>query len=449
MLQIVRSHFRQLGTVASVALSIAFVGCNGPSSAGPAPKETTPSSPVSGNAEQAGTGSSAPGWTLTLEGVPSPTSARGVSPQLTVEGDRAMLSWLEPADTRASLKFAERTPAGWSEARVVASGNDIVVNDADVPSVRALADGTLAAHWLQEDGPDPEAYRLPVSWSKDDGRSWTKPVTPNHDKTKTQHGFAALFQAPGAGLGVVWLDGRTTSPEAPEGANGSMNLFAAVYGLDGKQTSEKAIDTRVCDCCQVSAATTSEGVIVAYRDRSADEIRDIYVTRFEGGRWTDPTPVHDDGWKIEGCPVNGPAVSARGRDVAVAWFTAATGQGQAFVAFSHDTGRTFGQPVRVDDAVTRGQVDIELLADGSAAVSWVEIANQRSEFRVRRIEQGGMRSPAVTVANGIGTGYPRLAQGRDELLFAWTEIESGSQRLRTARAPLRGTSGRDTTSASH
>ena len=32
--------------------------------------------------------------------------------------------------------------------------------------------------------------------------------------------------------------------------------------------------------------------------------------------------VHDDGWKIAACPVNGPMLSARGRDVAIAWFTA-------------------------------------------------------------------------------------------------------------------------------
>ena len=90
-----------------------------------------------------------------------------------------------------------------------------MVNAADVPSVRALAGGTLVAHWMQENGPDPEAYNLRLAWSTDSGATWSKPVSPHHDGTKTQHGFASLFQAPGAGLGLVWLDGRAADPDRP------------------------------------------------------------------------------------------------------------------------------------------------------------------------------------------------------------------------------------------
>ena len=432
------SGARQLGVLACSALLVAgFAGCSAPSDTAPVARTSPQPAP---NAVSS--------WTLALEQLPSPASAASSTPQLTVEGERTILSWLDVADFPTPLKFAERTSSGWSEPRVVASGEDFVVNAADVPSVRALSDGTLAAHWLVEDPPDPEAYKLPLSFSKDGGRTWSRPTYPNHDRTKTQHGFASLFQAPGAGLGVVWLDGRATNPTAPEGANGAMNLWGAVYDRDGKQISETAIDTRVCDCCQLSTAATSEGVIVAYRDRSADEIRDIYVTRLVDGHWSAPTPVHADGWKIEGCPINGPAVDARGRDVAVAWFTAATGEGQAFAAFSQDGGRTFGPAIRVDDAASKGQVDIELLADGSAAVSWVEFSNERSRFSVRRIEPGGARSPAVAIADVSG-GYPRLAQSRGELLFAWTETDGrASTRVRTARASLGALSDKSTPPAS-
>jgi len=430
---------RQLGRLACLTLTlVGFAGCGGSAPSNTAQVAQTNTRP------QAAADAVSP-WTVTPEELPSPATGSSTTPQLTVEGERTILSWLELADSGTTLKFAERTSSGWSEPRAVASGDNFVVNAADVPSVRALSDGTLAAHWLLEDGPDPEAYKLPLSLSKDGGRTWSRPMNPNHDRTKTQHGFASLFQAPGAGLGVVWLDGRATNPDGPEGANGSMSLYGAVYDRDAKQISETAIDARVCDCCQLSAVATSEGVIVAYRDRTADEIRDIYVTRLVDGHWSPPTPVHADGWKIDGCPVNGPAVSARGRDVAVAWFTAKTGEGQAFAAFSQDGGRTFGQAIRVDDAVSRGQVDIELLADGSAAVTWVEFSNERSQFKVRRIEQSGARSPAVAIADISGSQYPRLAQSRGELLFAWTAVPP---RVRTARASLGAPSPKDTPSAS-
>jgi hypothetical protein len=375
-------------------------------------------------------------WTLAVEPIPSPASGTTSAPQLMVRGDRAILSWLESANFSTTLKFAERTPSGWSEPRVVASGSDFVTNAADVPSVRALADGTLAAHWNRQYGDDPEAYSLQLSWSKDGGKTWSPPTTPHHDSTKTQHGFGSLFQVPGSGLGVIWLDGRATDPAAPDGANGSMGLWSAVYAADGRQVSEASIDARVCECCQTSVAETAEGVIAAYRDRSGEEVRDISVTRLVNGGWRPPAIVHNDGWKINGCPVNGPAVDARDRHVAIAWFTAATSDGEAFIAFSDDAGRTFSQPVRVDDKACRGHLDVELLPDGSAAVSYTESTEGQSQVKLRRVEQSGARSPAVGVARVTAAEYPRLAHAPGELLVTWSEIENGYSHVRTARAAL-------------
>jgi hypothetical protein len=302
-----------------------------------------------------------------------------------------------------------------------------------------MSDGTLVAHWLQEAGPDPEAYTLPLSWSRDAGRTWSAPVTPHHDSTRTQHGFASLFEAPGGGLGVVWLDGRATSPGSPEGAYGAVALWAALYSPDGKQTAETAVVPRVCECCQTSLAESADGIVVAYRGRSAAEVRDIHITRFADSRWSPPVRVHEDGWKINGCPVNGPAVAASGRDVVVAWFTGSTGAGRAFVAFSRDSARTFGAPIRVDDDGTRGHVDVERLPDGSAAVSYTDAAGAQPRFNVRRIDASGARSPAITIADVAGSDYPRLAQGRGELLFAWTETGDAGSQVRTARAALLST----------
>ena len=131
---------------------------------------------------------------------------------------------------------------------------------------------------------------------------------------------------------------------------------------------------------------------VAYRNRSADEVRDIYVSRFTGDAWTVPAPVHDDGWKIDGCPVNGPSISASDRHVAVAWFTAPKDEGHALVAFSRDAGRTFSAPVQVDDTASLGRVDVEQLADGSAVVGWIELAGD-----ARRVQgaAGGTRRTAI------------------------------------------------------
>ena len=371
---------------------------------------------------------------LHVESVASPASANSSEPHFTLQGDRVILSWVEVNGDRAALKFAERTAAGWTNAQTAASGTNFFVNSFDVPSVYALADGSLAAHWEERLGEDEDsdASKVMLSWSKDQGHTWSKPVTPHHDNTMTEHGFVSLFQAPGAGLGLVWIDGRATNPDTE---SGDMALRAAIYDAAGKQLRETVVAPRVCECCSTSVTETAEGPIVAFRNRSAAEVRDIYVTRLANGAWSPPVNVHADGWKINACPINGPSVAARGRDVAVAWFMAKNDQGQAFVAFSHDAGRTFSAPVRVDDAGSLGRLGVQMLDDGSAAVIWIEKSSPRTQMRLRVVSAAGMRSAPVTVADTEGSRYPRMMRRGNELLFAWTDTDKGSQ-LRTARVKL-------------
>ena len=383
-------------------------------------------------------------WRPAVERMASPAAAGSGQPQLSASDRGLILSWVEREADRATLKFAERTAGGWSAPHPVAAGADWFVNWADVPSVVRLADGTLAAHWLQKSGPDTYAYDVRLSHSTDDGKTWSASFTPHSDGTRTEHGFATLFQMPGAGLGLVWLDGRAMKPSAGHGdhdaAAGTMSLRFATYGRDWKQTAEAPVDVRVCECCPTSAAVTAEGPIAAFRNRTEDEVRDIQVTRFENGKWTEPVSVYDDGWKIAGCPVNGPMLSARGRAVAIAWFTGKDEQGRAFVSFSSDAGRTFGTPIRLDETGTLGRVDIELMPDGSAVAGWIESAGGRAQFMARRVEPSGARSAPVIVsdlAGGRASGYPRVARHGDELVFAWTDAADGRPRVQTAMARTR------------
>jgi hypothetical protein len=380
--------------------------------------------------------SGAPDWNVAIIPVPAPTSMVSFSPQLTSQGDRLLLSWLELAELQYILKFSERTAAGWSEPRAVIAGDTLVSNAADVPSVRALSDGTLVAHWLQRGGANPEAYDSPLSWSRDGGRTWTPPVTPHHDGTKTQHGFTSIFERPGGGVGVVWLDGRNTDSTLPEGQNGDMALWSAAFDAAGNQTAEAPIDRRVCECCQTSAAVAGDAAVVAYRERTPEEVRDIHLVRLSGDAWNAPVPVHADAWTINGCPVNGPAVDARGNTIAVGWFTGAGGEAQTYLAFSADGGRTFADRIRIDEGGSTGHLDVAILSDEAAVASWTAVVDRRAYLFVRRVDRSGARSRAVRVADVIGTHYPRMAYARSELVFAWTEMVDGFSHIRTASAAV-------------
>lgn len=389
-------------------------------------------------AGRAGAGSAAgTPWPLRIEPLALPTAGRSSETQLTSSPRGALLSWLEHTDQTATLRFAERSPSGWSEARTVAAGGDWFVSWADPPSVLRMRDGTLAAAWYPVIDLRLEAYDIRLSYSRDDGRTWAAPFSPYRDTTRTQHGFVTLFEAPAGGLALVWLDGREQELKADERNGGSMALYSTSFDTSWKQGSEAVVNTRVCECCQTSVAVTAEGVLTAFRDRSPREVRDVHVSRLENGAWSPARPIHADNWEIDACPVNGPALSARGRQVAAAWFTSEGDKPRAMAAFSNDAGATWGEPVRLDDQASLGHVDIELLDDGSAAASWVEYADKRAHLRVRRVDATGARSPAVTVTPERVGGYPRLARHDDELVFVWSETdEAGREQAKGAVARI-------------
>jgi len=387
-------------------------------------------------ASPAGPGSAQPRLTVLHE---RSVRLKADSTRIVPDSTRIVLSWLESADRKTyKFSFAERTADGWTAPRTIVESGNLFVNWADVPAVLALNDGRLAAHWLERNGNGKYAYGVRVALSSPDRRTWSRPVTPHADTTATEHGFVSWWGGAagksGATAGLIWLDGRDFAqfqggPHGEHEMKAEMALRAATMSGDGTTGGETVIDSRVCDCCPTAAVRTSRGVLVAYRDRSPDEVRDIALARYTAGRWTKPYYAHRDNWRIPGCPVNGPALAADGDRVVLAWFTVPDGSARVLAAFSTDGGATFGKPIRVDDGVPIGRLDAALGDDGSAAVSWIEHNDGKPEFRVRRITSAGPGT-ALAVSRISGersSGYPRIAFAAGDLYAAWTDVSAPSR----------------------
>jgi hypothetical protein len=377
--------------------------------------------------------------------VPSPAAEGSGEPNLFALRDgRVLLSWIEPAGTAEhALRFAILDGDAWSEPRTAARGSRWFVNWADFPSIIELPDGSLAAHWLVRSGGGRYAYDVWIARSFDAGETWGQPIRPHDDGTHTEHGFVSLFPAAGDGLGAVWLDGRNfaaadTNAAGSHGGAADMTIRYATIARDGSVREEAVLDDRTCECCQTTAAMSDDGPVVAWRDRSADEVRDISFARRTGDGWSEPRSLHDDGWSIHGCPVNGPFAAARGRTVAIAWFTAAGDEPRVHVAFSADAGASFEPPIRVDDGYPAGRVAAVVLDDGSALVSWIEQVEEGAEIRARRVRADGGASAATVLAAATAEragGFPRMALGRDGLIIAWTQ-PGNPRSVRVARAAV-------------
>jgi len=414
--------------------------------------------------------------------IDSPAGPGSGEPNLSVGPDgRFYLSWLEPVQSKGpkgyALKFAVRSRGDkWSAPRTITQGENRFDS-----SILALPDGSLAAYWLTKSGPGMHANDVNLSISRDGGQTWGKAIVPHRDRTPTERGFVSMIPTNG-GIAIVWLNGPKMTggdPGAAEhgsadkaragasqhtvgddhqhtgggdrqhaggdhGAAGhgpaasgmEMSLMHTMIGLDGKLGKEVLLDDRVCECCQTAAAPTPDGMAIVYRDRSEKEVRDISIVWLKNGQWSEPQPLSKDGWEIQGCPVNGPAISSAGQNLAAAWFTAAKDQPRVYASLSADGGATFGPQILVEDGNPLGRVDIIALPSGNAFVSWVERGTSGAQVRARIVRPDGTKEPAIVVAEA-SSGVPRMKMSGDEVVIAWTDSRN-IRRVRTATLRMTG-----------
>ncbi len=370
-----------------------------------------------------------------IQAIASPAGADSGQPHLATAPDgTVIMSWLEPAGAGHALQYARLEGRGWSEPATVARGEDWFVNWADFPSVVPITDDVWAAHWLAKSAEAVYAYDVMLSVSDDGGHTWSAPFRPHADGTPTEHGFVTLFPWRGA-IGVVWLDGRNMP------AGGGMTLRSALVSPDGEVLEHRLIDDLVCDCCQTDAVSTEAGPLVAYRDRTGEEIRDIQIVQGSEAGWRAPELLHDDRWDIAGCPVNGPAISAVGRQIDAAWFTAAE-KPQVRFSRSRDNGLTWSAPEILDGSghdAPWGRVDVVTLDDGSSMVSWVSHAGAgEGRITLGWISRDGHRSARPIVLADAEparqVGFPQMVRDGDDLIVAWTAAEGDdAHRVHTVR----------------
>jgi hypothetical protein len=352
--------------------------------------------------------------TLTSESLPNPAGKGALQPNWSVSPKgAAILSWTEQSGAGSyNLLYAVRTDSAWSPARTVATSRHLFRHPAELPEVMQLSDTLWMAHWVENEEAS-EAEYVYVS-SSTDGVKWSAPAMAHQDRSKVQHGLASMIASGPQEASVFWL-------HTPEGEDGPAYLVRSVLGANGKISKEERIDMDVCQCCSTSVTNSAKGLLVAYRDHTPAGIRDISVVRLEAGKWTKPKNVHADNWKLDACPVNGPAISAKGDRVAVVWHTGAQDSPRTQLAFSSDSGTTFGNPVVVSTGRSQGFTSVILDDNGGAIVSWIEQGKDSSRLLVRAVNPAGAAGPVFQAATGSRAelGYPRLVRAGKDTLIAW------------------------------
>jgi len=331
--------------------------------------------------------------------------SNAMAPDLTGDGRGGFaLSWYEPKEKAVRISILH--DGAWSEPMTIAQGDDVKANRADTPII-AVDGNTIVATFAKANGHGRNVY---VTRSNDGGKTWSKPATP-HPTIASEFGFVSVA----SNGDLIWLDGRGL-PGGEEG-KGDMQFHFTTLKKDGTLAKDETLDGRACDCCPTSMVLVDGRPVVAYRDRSDAEVRDISIMRRTTQGWSKPTAVHADNWTIKGCPVNGPALAARGADVVIAWFTGANDDPRVNVAFSRDGGANFGNPIRVDTGKPTGRVGVAFTGD-DVVVTWLA----DGALNARRVStKGALRTP---VRLGEAGGLPRVAASKDNVAIAFAAGDS-------------------------
>ncbi|MFQ6607900.1 MAG: hypothetical protein ACE5EE_05105 [Fidelibacterota bacterium] len=359
---------------------------------------------------------------------PQPPTGPGARfPNISISYDNSFyLNWFQPdTDGEMGLYFSKFDQGSWSEPSQVVKNQLLFVNWADRPSLFPLGKNALVVHWLQKENEDDHGYGIRLAISHDKGNSWIESRRPHPIELGQEHGFLSFFFK-GDKVGFVWLDSRekTDYDLATHTVLGNMALFSSYISVNGSVGKEQIIDHRVCDCCPTAAFSLDGNALIAYRDRAEDETRNISVMRLTNEEWSAPEIVHNDGWRIPGCPVNGPVMAGHDNSVAVAWFTAPDGEARVNLTFSNDNGKSFEPPVRIDKGEPIGRPALTWLGNDQVAISWVEYSREGVVILLRKVTKQGDLGKVVSVAflpGAHGDFFPKMVLNRESLFIVWTD----------------------------
>ena len=393
-----------------------------------------------------------------------PSSPGAAQPNLASTPDgRLLLTWISSVPgRRKALQFdAWGRDDRWQGApRTIAVGDSLLASWANPPQVAATADGALWVHWLQNTGEGTTAH-LMLSRSADSGFNWSAPVQVDDDIPDTELGFASLWRASRSSIGIAWLESSPSdaspsdagTPDKSALAAHAMSasndhgqpqeakptvLHASVFdGYLRRGSEQSLVDAMACDCCRTAVGAASTGALLVYRDRTAAEIRDISAVRFDGTRWSAPSPVHVDGWKMTGCPVNGPAIATDGNDAVVAWYTAAGDKPAVKLARSRDGGAHFQSVVVLEEGdAVQGRVAVAMDARQIWALWMREDATGRSLWLARYAPDLSRQLQRMQVSKlqgrGNAGGYPQVSLRNGVAYVVWTDLIDGAPQLRGA-----------------
>lgn len=406
--------------------------------------------------------------------VPGRTNA---TPWIAADGRFVAVVWGATLDGRADVFVATSDDAGatfGAPVRVNALAGDARVSG-EIPPRVALhrAAGAVRPEVVVAWNARGQGTGIKLARSRDGGRTFGAALVLQTPGAAGERGWHALTVDATGTAHVIWLDHRglaeartsdaaarakpaaapATTPPAtaaqPQHGSGDHDGVAMAqksrlyYARVGETaTVESALVAGVCYCCKTALAPTSRGVVAAWRHVYAGNMRDIAFTTIGAAPTEQPTRVSADGWAINGCPDDGPAMAVGAGDrVHIVWPTVIPGAepiGAVFYSAMTD-GAKFGPRQRVPTLGAPKPSHPQVIdVNGRIVVAWDESREglRRAGYVTgERGADGAVRfgTPQHLVSGDAPTSYPVLAVAGPDVVVALTAGPPAASVIRVVR----------------
>lgn len=365
--------------------------------------------------------------------------ATNQTPWVAAQGSLVAAAWGASAAGKADIYLAVSRDGGLKfgpPVRVNAVAGEARVSGEIAPRV-AIVPGSasgvpeIAVLWNAKDG----VTMIKLARSRDGGRSFGTPQPLQTAGAAGDRGWQALAVDGRGTAHAIWLDHRgmaaaKTGAAAHKGEHDGVamaqrsGLYYASSSAGGASV-DRELFKGVCYCCKTAMTAAPDGTLyAAWRHVFDGNFRDMAFTASrDGGKTFSPLArINQDGWSINGCPDDGPAmaVDAKGA-VHLVWPTVVGGtEGALLYAVSRD-GRSFSAPIRVPTLGSPKPSHPQIAIDGQGrpVVAWDEVRNG-----VRGAAFSRMTASTFGPAQSLGTSgpstYPVLAVGSRGVVAVWT-----------------------------
>ena len=296
------------------------------------------------------------------------------------------------------LELREGDNQGFGSPILITHSQNLLMNSIDTPEYVLGNDGSALVMWPERNS---HGCGIKFLFRREAGAAFTEPRWIRESTEDMQHSFLSGVALNEGGFFITWI--QSNKVLIPGGEASEASLVGILLDSEGQLQKQFVLDPLVCDCCSIDSAIFDSGnVVVCYRNRDENEVRDTFYVRgnpLTPESFGEPQSIRVEQWKTDFCPMNGPAIGSLGRFTTFAFFTNKPWETERLqVSLSVGGGKKFMLAKIISAIGTLGRPVVAYLNKDISVVSWLQSIEDECWWVARAVPHKGQPGPRVRIA---------------------------------------------------